>query len=58
MTATLTVRRPDEDITVALNDQGRITEILDEQGDEAKLTEDEKRQVLARWTVGEDETGR
>ena len=58
MSTTLTVRRPDEDITVALDDQGRITDVLDEQGNDATLTMDELGQVIIRWEAGEDESGR
>jgi YD repeat-containing protein len=58
MSVTLTVRRSNEDLTVALDDQGRITDVLDEQGEPATLTMDEHRQVIARWEAGEDETGR
>ncbi|MDB4278905.1 hypothetical protein N9917_04825 [Deltaproteobacteria bacterium] len=73
-TATLTVRRHKQDITVAVRfcpltsvsgipytgDGGMwvIEESLDEDGDKALLTPDEELRVLLRAQNGEDETGR
>lgn len=57
---TLTIRRPIEDITVAMvRRQGRwyITEALDEDGNAVKLTATEAAEVYARAAAGEDETG-
>jgi autotransporter translocation and assembly factor TamB len=58
--ATLTVRRPDVDITVELQlHEGEWVVItsLDEDGYQVLLTAEEKTQVKARADAGEDETG-
>jgi hypothetical protein len=59
-TATLTVRRPDQDITVALGQWGlwEVMEALDENGNPVALTPKEEVDVCVRATHGEDETGR
>jgi hypothetical protein len=56
MFATLTVRRPNQDLTVEVRGE-QITTVLDEDGNNTPLTEKEKVEVLARAWAGEDETG-
>lgn len=59
-TATLTVRREDEDITVELMQvQGnwQPTLAMDENGKATTLTKDEAAAVVARALAGEDEAG-
>jgi hypothetical protein len=63
-TVTLTHRRPGPDITVAMRYiGGRVprwdfVEALDEQGNPALLTWDERLALIERASSGEDETGR
>lgn len=57
---TLTISRPDEDITVELVSKGgswHIREAIDENGGPAKLNAAEAAEVMARAAAGEDETG-
>lgn len=57
---TLTVRRPDQDITVELHSfegDWYVVASIDEMGNQVHLTTAEKTQVKARAAAGEDETG-
>ena len=59
-TSTVTVSREDQDITVVsvrLFGSWYIAEALDENGGEIDLTPEECSNVLARMSVGEDDTG-
>lgn len=55
---TITISRGDEDITVAMDSKGKITESIDEKGKKVKLTKAEKASAKKKFEAGEDETGR
>ena len=55
---TITIPRPDQDITVVVSPAGEITESIDEDGNVAVLTESEQALALALAESGHDETGR
>ena len=55
---TITIPREDEDITVVVSPAGEITTAIDEDGNDAVLTESEKQFALALAQGGHDETGR
>jgi len=60
MEVTLTIRRPDQDITVVLRRVGqkwKISEALDEFGRTVRLNSEERSEVVQRAELGQDETG-
>lgn len=58
MSATVTVRRGEIDLTVVVRPDGRIRQALDEDGGRVRLTPEERKAALDLARSGVDETGR